>query len=150
TMPGVAVVERDYPNTYARFTALGPLVSKAGIGAKGISWSAEPEVELLRGLNGEAAAEGATHGLPELSTDVQACEAILALSPETNGEVAVRAWEKLEAATAFELRELARPREHEKIRFADLVHQPRKIITAPTWTGIESDRVSYTAYWVNV
>jgi nitrate reductase / nitrite oxidoreductase, alpha subunit len=149
TMPGVAVVERDYPNTYARFTALGPLVCKPGIGAKGISWSAEPEVELLRQLNGEVA-EGPTRGLPQLVTDVQACETILTLSPETNGEVAVRAWEVLEKATALELSQLARPREHEKIRFADLVRQPRKIITAPTWTGIESDSVSYTAYWVNV
>ena len=35
-MPAVAVVERDYPRTYARFTALGPLLEKLGNGGKGI------------------------------------------------------------------------------------------------------------------
>ncbi|MGB3020569.1 MAG: molybdopterin-dependent oxidoreductase, partial [Methyloceanibacter sp.] len=30
TMPQVTVVERDYPNLYKRFTALGPLMSKLG------------------------------------------------------------------------------------------------------------------------
>ena len=150
TMPGVAVVERNYPDTYARFTALGPLVDKPGVGAKGISWSAEPEVALLRQLNGEVEDDGPIRGRPRIATDVQACETILTLAPETNGEVAVRAWEALEKATGLELSALALSRQHEKIRFADLFHQPRKIISAPTWTGIESDRVSYTAYWVNV
>ena len=36
TMPAVTVVERDYPNTYARFTALGPLMDKLGNDGKGI------------------------------------------------------------------------------------------------------------------
>ena len=45
-MPPVTVVERDYPNTYRRFTALGPLMSKLGNGGKGIAWNTEHEVEL--------------------------------------------------------------------------------------------------------
>ena len=44
-MPQVAVVERDYPNLYKRFTALGPLMDKLGNGGKGISWNTEHEVE---------------------------------------------------------------------------------------------------------
>ena len=36
TAPQIAVVERDYPNTYRRFTALGPLADKLGNGGKGI------------------------------------------------------------------------------------------------------------------
>jgi len=34
TMPAVAVVERDYPNVYKRFTSLGPLMEKLGNGVK--------------------------------------------------------------------------------------------------------------------
>jgi nitrate reductase alpha subunit len=34
-----AVVERDYPNVYKRFTALGPLMAKVGNGGKGIAWN---------------------------------------------------------------------------------------------------------------
>jgi nitrate reductase alpha subunit len=33
---------------------------------------------------------------------------------------------------------------------ATSVAQPRKIITAPTWSGIESETVSYTAGYTNI
>jgi nitrate reductase alpha subunit len=33
----MAVVERDYPNVYKRFIALGPLMNKVGNGGKGIA-----------------------------------------------------------------------------------------------------------------
>jgi nitrate reductase alpha subunit len=52
TAPQVTVVERDYPNTYKRFTALGPLMDKLGNGGKGIGWNTETEVEQLGQLNG--------------------------------------------------------------------------------------------------
>ena len=48
TMPAVTVVERDYPNLYKRFTALGPLMEKLGNGGKGMAWNTEHEVELLQ------------------------------------------------------------------------------------------------------
>ena len=34
---------RDYPNTYKMMTALGPLVEKIGMAAKGVSWNAAEE-----------------------------------------------------------------------------------------------------------
>ncbi|MGL5408534.1 MAG: molybdopterin-dependent oxidoreductase, partial [Shewanella sp.] len=37
TAPHIMTVERDYPNTYARFTSLGPLLDKQGNGGKGIN-----------------------------------------------------------------------------------------------------------------
>jgi nitrate reductase alpha subunit len=45
---------------------------------------------------------------------------------------------------------MARGREHDKIRFRDVQAQPRKIISAPTWSGIESEEVSYNAGYTNV
>ena len=45
---------------------------------------------------------------------------------------------------------LARPKEDEKIRFRDVIAQPRKIISSPTWSGIESDKVCYNAGYTNV
>ena len=62
TMAQVTVVERDYPNVYRRFTALGPLMTKLGNGGKGINWKTEVEVENLRRLNGTVAEPGATQG----------------------------------------------------------------------------------------
>ncbi|HME22158.1 MAG TPA: nitrate reductase subunit alpha [Acetobacteraceae bacterium] len=145
TMPNVTVVERDYPNLYARFTSIGPLMEKLGNGGKGIGWNTQHEIEFLRALNGTAA-----NGQPKLETDIDAIEAILSLAPETNGEVAVKAWQALAKATGREHAHLAIPKEDEKIRFRDIVAQPRKIISSPTWSGIESEKVCYNAGYTNV
>jgi len=93
---------------------------------------------------------GVSQGLPRLDTDIDAAETILALAPETNGEVAVKAWQALSAFTGRDHTHLALPREHEKIRYRDLQAQPRKIISSPTWSGLESDHVSYNAGYTNV
>ena len=145
TMPAVTVVERDYPNTYARFTSLGPLMTRVGNGGKGIAWNTEHEVDFLKKLNREN-----DKGLARIETDIDACEVILALAPETNGEVAVKAWQALSAITGRDHTHLARPREDDKIRFRDVQAQPRKIISSPTWSGLESEHVSYTAGYTNV
>jgi nitrate reductase alpha subunit len=72
TMPSVTVVERDYPNTYKRFTALGPLMIKLGNGGKGIAWNAEAEVADLRELNRAVADQGPTQGMPAIEKDIDA------------------------------------------------------------------------------
>ena len=150
TMPAVTVVERDYPNLHARFTALGPLMERAGNAIKGIAWPTAHEVEALKKLNGTVTAEGPTRGMARIETDVDAAEVLLSLAPETNGEVAVRSWEALSRATGRAHAHLARPKEDEKIRFRDVVAQPRKIISAPTWSGLESEHVCYNAGYTNV
>ncbi len=88
TMPTVALVERNYPEVFRRFTSLGPALEKLGNGGKGITWNAEHEVELLGILNGRHP----DSGRPRIDTDIDACETILMLAPETNGEVALKAW----------------------------------------------------------
>ncbi len=149
TMPQVAAVERDYPNLYKRFTSLGPLMTKLGNGGKGISWNTEREVDFLGRLNGKVE-EGPTQGLPRIESDVDAAEVILTLAPETNGEVAVKAWEALSKTTGRDHAHLALPKEDEKIRFRDCVAQPRKIISSPIWSGLESEKVCYNAGYTNV
>ncbi|WP_157018460.1 nitrate reductase subunit alpha [Mesorhizobium xinjiangense] len=150
TAPQIVMVERDYPNTYRRFTALGPLADKLGNGGKGIAWNTETEVKGLGDLNYRVNDGGPTHGRPRIESDIDAAETILYLAPETNGEVAVKAWSALGAVTGRDHAHLAGTREDEKIRFRDLQAQPRKIISSPTWSGIESEHVSYTAGYTNV
>jgi nitrate reductase alpha subunit len=150
TAPQIAVVERDYPNVYKRFTALGPLMNKVGNGGKGIAWKTDVEVTQLGQLNGTTEEAGATQGMPRIVSDIDACEVILQLAPETNGHVAVKAWEALGKATGRDHKHLALYREDEKIRFRDVQAQPRKIISSPTWSGIESETVSYNAGYTNV
>jgi nitrate reductase alpha subunit len=149
TMPQVSVVERDYPNLYRRFTALGPLMEKLGNGGKGMAWNTAHEVAFLKRLNGEVA-DGPTGGLAKIESDIDASEVILALAPETNGEVAVKAWQSLGDFTGREHTHLAATKEDEKIRFRDVVAQPRKIISSPIWSGLESEKVCYNAGYTNV
>jgi nitrate reductase alpha subunit len=150
TAPQMTVIERDYPNTWHKFTALGPLMTKVGNGGKGIAWNTEHEVRNLAALNQVVTEDGITKGLPRIDTDIDACEVILMLAPETNGEVAVKAWEALSRITGREHEHLAIPREDDKIRFRDVQAQPRKIISSPTWSGLESEKVSYNAGYTNV
>jgi len=145
----MTVVERDYPATYAKFTSLGPLMAKVGNGGKGIGWNTEHEVQKLAELNYTVREDGRRRasrrsrrhrrrrGDPDART-------------ETNGEVAVKAWQALSKITGREHAHLAHTKEDEKIRFRDVQAQPRKIISSPTWSGIESESVSYTAGWTNV
>jgi nitrate reductase alpha subunit len=150
TMPQITVVERHYGDTYRKFTSLGPLMSKVGNGGKGITWNTEDEVKRLGELNGCVQEEGVSKGLPRIDSAIDAAEVILTLAPETNGQVAVKAWEALSRLTGRDHVHLARSREHDKIRFRDMQAQPRKIISSPTWSGLESEQVSYNAGYTNV
>ncbi|MFZ7126757.1 MAG: nitrate reductase subunit alpha [Desulfobacterales bacterium] len=150
TMPALTVVTRDYADTYRMMTALGPLSKTAGVGSKGVLWKAEAEYEALREKLGTVAEPGISQGMPSLDTGRQAAEAILMLAPETNGETAVKSWIGLERKTGLSLRHLSRAREGEKYAFADLTVQPRKIITSPIWSGIESEERRYSPFVINI
>lgn len=150
TMPNLVVVERDYPNTFKKFTSLGPLLNKLGNGGKGISWNTDSEIELIAKLNHTVWDEGVSQGRPRIDSAIDAAEVILALAPETNGKVAVKAWDALGKHTGLDHTHLARPKQDEKIRFRDIQAQPRKIISSPTWSGLEDEHVSYNAGYTNV
>ena len=150
TAPNMVVVERDYPNVYKKFTSLGPLLEKLGNGGKGIGWNTDDEIKLLGGLNHKVVEEGLSKGLPVIESAIDAAEVILALAPETNGNVAVKAWDALSKFTGRSHAHLAEPKREEKIRFRDVQAQPRKIISSPTWSGLEDEHVSYNAGYTNV
>ncbi|WP_308367320.1 MULTISPECIES: nitrate reductase subunit alpha [unclassified Microbulbifer] len=150
TAPSMIPVERDYPNTYNRFTSIGPLLEKLGNGGKGISWNTDKEVDFLKKLNRTYNEDSARDGRAKIETAIDAAEMILSLAPETNGQVAVKAWAALGEITGRDHTHLARPKEEEKIRFNDIVAQPRKIISSPTWSGLEDEHVSYNAGYTNV
>ncbi|MDI2120008.1 hypothetical protein, partial [Klebsiella pneumoniae] len=85
---------RDYPATWERFTSLGPLLDKLGNGGKGISWNTQSEVDFLGKLN-YVKPDGPAKGRPRIDSAIDASEVILSLAPETNGQVAVKAWQAL-------------------------------------------------------
>ena len=146
TMPKLVVVERDFPAVHERMTSLGPLVEANGTVWKGVT---TPDVKLeiahLREENGVTAG-----GRPRLETARHLCEAILALSGATNGRLAVEGFRSLEARTGTPLADLAADRGEDLHTFRDVGIQPRKTITSPEWSGIESRERRYSPFCVNV
>ena len=127
----MAVVERDYPNVYKRFTALGPLMGKVGNGGKGIAWNTQTEsASSASSTASSPPTPGRDQGMPGSRATSTPAEVILQLAPETCGHVAVKAWEALGRQTGIDHTHLALHREDEKIRYRDIQAQPRKIIVA--------------------
>ena len=149
TFPRLVVVERDFAKVGERFQALGPLLREKGTTTKGISWSNEEDYDYLQRTLGTTEAGGVA-GCPVIREAKQACEAILSLSGSTNGKVAVRSWRALEKRTGQYLSELAMGRDDERFRFDDLTAQPRRVITAPVWSGVETGGRQYSAFCTNV
>ncbi|MEG2153832.1 MAG: nitrate reductase subunit alpha [Burkholderiaceae bacterium] len=150
TAPAMTVVERDYANLHRKFTSIGPLLEKLGITSKGLHWTVTAELTELAADNGVVTEAGVSHGLPRISTDIDAANMILALSPETHGAVSVRSWETFQQLSGKDGSYLSRPRSGERIRFTDLEAQPRKVMTGADWSGIESEAEPYAAFWTNV
>jgi nitrate reductase / nitrite oxidoreductase, alpha subunit len=149
TMPGLVVVERDYPRLAERWRSLGPLVDELGATVKGVRMPLGEEVDYLRRANG-AIRGGVADGRPRLDRDDLFCEAILALSGTTNGRLAVAGFEQLEQQTGVPLADLAHERAGDRITFADTVTQPRSVICSPEWSGAESEGRRYAPFTINV
>ncbi len=150
TAPLFKVVERNFADTYSKYIALGPLMKKMGNNIKGVDWNTDKEVDELASLNGTITEEGVSKGMPSLKEDIHVCDAVMRMAPETNGEVAHKSWTAQSKKTGIDHSHLYSGRHEDKITYRDIVAQPRKIITAPTWSGIESEEVSYNACYTNI
>jgi nitrate reductase / nitrite oxidoreductase, alpha subunit len=149
TMPKLVVVERDYGAVAAKMAALGPLLDTLGATTKGVTFHVEKELEYLRHKNGVVRG-GVADGRPSIARDVQACEAILALSGTTNGHLATQGFQTLEARTGVPLADLAAENEGKQVTFADTQSRPTPVITSPEWSGSESGGRRYSPFTINV
>jgi len=148
TMPSLVVVERDYVNLYNRFISYGPEVPKHGIGAHGLTFPVADFYEELKADSPTESWGGATY--PSLANAADAANVILKLAPETNGEIAYRAFQAEEKKVGLPLTDLAEPNRGVRMTFADLAAQPRRLLNSPIWTGLMTDGRAYSAYCLNV
>ncbi len=148
TMPNFAVVERDYVNLYNRFISFGPVVKRDGIGAHGLNWKIDDLYDELVENRPTAEWNGAKY--PSVGDAVEAANVILHLAPETNGEVAYRAFQAEEKKVGLPLTDLAEATRGVRYQFSDLVQQPRRLLTSPCWTGLTNNGRPYSAYCLNV
>ncbi|MHB8193200.1 MAG: nitrate reductase subunit alpha [Bellilinea sp.] len=147
SMPKFRVVERDYVHLYDRMVMLGRGVEKNGVFAHGLSIPVADEYQKLqerqpRKFNGTS--------FPSLLTARETVEAILALDPASNGELAHRAFEIEEHKTGLSLSSLADGTRSTRITFDDIVAQPRRILTSPTWSGEINNGRAYSPFTLNV
>ncbi len=149
TMPGLTLIQRDYPALAQMMTALGPNVENLGTTVKGITVKPGDEVRRLAEVNGVVHG-GVADGRPSLARAEQACEAILALSGTTNGHVATAGFRELESRTGVPLADLASDSEGRRITFADAQSRPQPVITSPEWSGSEHGGRRYSPFTINV
>ncbi|HLG08326.1 MAG TPA: nitrate reductase subunit alpha [Gaiellaceae bacterium] len=158
TMPHVRVVERDYSNLYNRFISLGPGVRENGLSAHGITIPvASVYDELLENPVGGSpdlrhmrCVEWGGSRYPSLEDALDAANAILALAPETNGDVSWHAFHAEEQKTGLVLTDLAEGNRNVRMTFGDLAAQPRRTLVSPCWTGMVNDGRAYAAWCMNV
>ncbi len=148
TMPNFVVVERDYANMGKRFVSFGPEVRKNGQSVHGIHWKVDDLYQEL--LNSRPTVSWNGERYPSLEIARDAANIILHLAPETNGEVAFRAFQAEEERMGLKLTDLAEPTRSSRVSFNDLTQQPRRLLNSPIWTGITSDGRPYSAYTLNV
>ncbi|HET7533684.1 MAG TPA: nitrate reductase subunit alpha [Nocardioidaceae bacterium] len=149
TMPKLVEVERDYTAIGAQMQALGPLLDKLGTTTKGITYDVTASIDYLKHKNG-AVRGGPADGRPSLKRDINAAEAILALSGTTNGHLATQGFKTLEKRTGTKLHDLAAEHEGKQITFADTQAAPVPVITSPEWSGSETGGRRYSPFTINV
>ena len=147
TMPGLRVVERDYPNLYNQFISLGPLVPSGGLGAHGTGYDAKDEYEHL--LETGPVAEWGGRKYPSISGEEDACNAILRLATVTNGELAYRSYKRMEEKTGVPLAHLAEKNRGRRISFKDLQARPQRLLNSPMWSGVIDEGRAYSPFTYN-
>lgn len=148
TMPNFKIVERDYPNLFNRFISLGPLVRANGLSVHGTHYDIDDIYDHYMKDNPTETWGGKTY--PSLREDLNACELILLLAAETNGELAHRAYVAESVKTGIDHTHLAADTRAVRYTFNDLKAQPRRVLTTPFWTGVTTGNRTYSAYCQNV
>ncbi len=147
TMPKFRIVERDYTLLYERMVSLGPGVEESGVAAHGLKIPVADEYQALVHEQGRKLGE---RTYPSLEDSIHVVETILRLDPVTNGELAYRAFEEEEHKTGRPLTHLAEGTRAVKYSFADIVAQPRRLLTSPTWSANINKGRAYSPFTLNV
>jgi nitrate reductase alpha subunit len=146
TMPKFRLIERDYVHLYEQMVSLGRGVEQNGVAAHGLHIPvADMYVELLA----RQPRQSGEQSYPSLYDAREVCEAILHLDPSSNGELAQRAFELEEQKTGLKLADLADGTRDTRTSFDAIVAQPRRVLTAPTWSGIVNQGRAYSPYTLN-
>jgi nitrate reductase alpha subunit len=151
TMPKFKIVERDYVNLYERMISLGRGVEKNGVSVHGLKIPVGEEYKDLQERQPyRVGHNGTSMVFPSLYDAREVANAILYLDPSSNGELAYRAFEAEEHKTGLKLTDLTEGFRDIRYTFADIVAQPRRVLTTPTWSAIINRGRAYSPFTLNV
>ncbi len=158
TMPHLRVVERDFANIYNRFISFGPQVRRDGISGNGVQIPIEPFYdELLKNPVGGSpdprhmrCVSWNGQKYPSLEDALDAANLVMALAPETNGEVSYAAFKHEEERVGLPLADLAEKVRGVRMNYGDLTRQVKRTLISPCWTGMVNDGRAYAAWCLNV
>lgn len=149
TMGHLVLVERDYPNLYNQYISLGPLAKKNGMGAHGVKYPIADFYDEILESQSHPVVEWDGRRYPSLRRAEEAADLILLLAPETNGELAYRAYQFIEKKVGLPLADLAEKSRHARVTYKDLQSQPRRLLNSPIWSGLISEGRAYAPFTYN-
>ena len=150
TMPGFAVVERDYTQIYDKYISVGPLLEKGKIGAHGVSFSVKEQYDELKLMLDTWEDGTVKNGLPRMDTARKVADVILNVSSASNGKVSQKSYEDLEQQTGMELKDISAERASEKITFPNITAQPREVIPTAVFPGSNKLGRRYSPFTTNI
>lgn len=146
TMPHLPIVERDYVNLYNRFMSLGPGINH--LHAHGVSWEADDVHEkLLKEMPTRSWGGQTCIDMEDIRT---VADVLLAFAPETNGELAHRAYQNLEKRVGKPLSQISAGDRNFRMTWEEITQKPRRFISTPVWSGLVSDNRPYAPFTLNV
>ncbi|MCC6824853.1 MAG: nitrate reductase subunit alpha [Acidobacteria bacterium] len=149
TMPHIKIVERDYPNLYNQFISLGPLAKKNGMGAHGVKYDVADFYDDVVESKQFPLVEWGGEKYPSLKRAEEAANMVLWFAPETNGELAYRAYQFIEKKVGRPLAHLGEKSRNARVTYKDLQAQPRRVINSPIWSGLVTNGRAYSAFTYN-
>lgn len=150
TMPGFAVVERDYTAIYDKYISVGPLLEKGKVGAHGVSFSVKEQYDELKIMLDTWEDDTVKNGLPRMDTARKVADVILNVSSASNGKVSQKSYDDLEKQTGMTLKDISSERASEKITFQNITAQPREVIPTAVFPGSNKLGRRYSPFTTNI
>ncbi|MFY2152723.1 nitrate reductase subunit alpha [Mammaliicoccus sciuri] len=150
TMPGFAVVERDYTAIYDKYISVGPLLEKGKVGAHGVSFSVKEQYDELKLMLDTWEDDTVKNGLPRMDTARKVADVILNVSSASNGKVSQKSYDDLEEQTGMTLKDISAERASEKITFQNITAQPREVIPTAVFPGSNKLGRRYSPFTTNI
>lgn len=150
TMPGFAVVERDYTQIFDKYISVGPMLENGKVGAHGVSFSVKEQYDELKIMLETWDDDTVKSGKPKMDTARKVADVILNISSASNGKLSQKSYEDLENQTGMKLKDISSERASEKITFHNITAQPREVIPTAVFPGSNKLGRRYSPFTTNI